>query len=54
MSEEATRDAFSDLAKVSAWSLFRSLFSQITSQANMDLPALPANPQFNIAIGPIE
>jgi hypothetical protein len=40
------RKLIQQIAIVSAWPLFRSLFSQMVSQANEDLPALPAEPEF--------
>jgi hypothetical protein len=43
-SEGGFRELMVQTASVSAWPLFRALYSQVVSQANEDLPALPAEP----------
>lgn len=43
--DAAFRKLMAQLAKISAWPLFRTLYSQTVSQANEDLPALPAQPK---------
>ena len=43
-SEENYRKVIEQIARVSAWPVFRSLYSQVVTQANEDLPALPADP----------
>ena len=47
---DTLKRTFSDLAKTSAWSLFRSLFSQIASQGNTQHPHLPIDPAAKIKI----
>ena len=44
--DAAFRELMAQVASISAWQLFRTLYSQVVSQANEELPALPAEPDF--------
>jgi hypothetical protein len=44
--DSAFRELMAQVASISAWQLFRTLFSQVVSQANQELPALPEEPDF--------
>lgn len=45
--EEERRSKLLETATSSAWPLFRTLFAQVTTQATMDLPALPLKPDLD-------
>jgi hypothetical protein len=44
-SDDELKEVFSDVARTTAWPLFRAYFALLGSQANAELPLLPTDPE---------